>query len=75
MWVVAKKRDWLTREQRLRVAEIAVRWLALLPEGSREAREFGCACTVIERYLVDGGPATMELHEGAGAEVVPLRVV
>lgn len=69
-----KKRDWLSREHRLRVADIAIRWLALLPEERREAKHFGCACLVIERYLIDGGEETAQLHDET-ASVVPLRIV
>jgi hypothetical protein len=58
-----RKRDWLSRDHRLRVADLAIKWLATCPSQEISARRFGAACTVIERYLIEGGPATAQLHE------------
>jgi hypothetical protein len=59
------KRDWLARRHRLKVAELAILWLG---EEEIDARRFGCACTVIERYLLDGGPETARIHDERAVE-------
>lgn len=68
-----KKRNWLSRGHRLRVAGLAIQWLK---DEKVDAHRFACACVVIERYLVDGGEKSAKLHAEAlekVCEIVPMK--